>query len=102
MMFTMIHTRILLDYMLYVLDKEFSSIDYLVSNQSQAIMIYFTICNCKMCCNPYHPYFSALRSGQIGIQCEAVVKFPRLFEKYPFPILINSAMLKIADVFRVG
>ncbi|XP_059168675.1 integrator complex subunit 7-like [Physella acuta] len=44
----------------------------------------------------------ALRSGQIGIQCEAVVKFPRLFEKYPFPILINSAMLKIADVFRVG
>ncbi|CAL1526762.1 unnamed protein product [Lymnaea stagnalis] len=44
----------------------------------------------------------ALRSGQIGIQCEAVVKFPRLFEKYPFPILINSAMLKIADVFRGG
>ncbi|KAH9499613.1 Integrator complex subunit 7 [Bulinus truncatus] len=44
----------------------------------------------------------ALRSGQIGIQCEAVVKFPRLFEKYPFPILINSAMLKIADLFRGG
>uniref|UniRef100_A0A2C9JPR4 Integrator complex subunit 7 n=1 Tax=Biomphalaria glabrata TaxID=6526 RepID=A0A2C9JPR4_BIOGL len=44
----------------------------------------------------------ALRSGQIGIQCEAVVKFPRLFEKYPFPILINSAILKIADLFRGG
>ncbi|GFN82837.1 integrator complex subunit 7, partial [Plakobranchus ocellatus] len=43
-----------------------------------------------------------LRSAQIGLQCEAVVKFPRLFEKYPFPILINSAMLKVADVFRGG
>ncbi|XP_025105728.1 integrator complex subunit 7-like [Pomacea canaliculata] len=43
-----------------------------------------------------------LRSGKIGIQCEAIVKFPRLFEKYPFPILINSALLKIADVYRGG
>ncbi|KAK7492311.1 hypothetical protein BaRGS_00016408 [Batillaria attramentaria] len=43
-----------------------------------------------------------LRSGRIGVQCEAVVKFPRLFEKYPFPILINSALLKIADVYRGG
>ncbi|XP_060103067.1 integrator complex subunit 7 [Heteronotia binoei] len=43
-----------------------------------------------------------LRSGKIGEQCEAVVRFPRLFQKYPFPILINSAFLKLADVFRVG
>uniref|UniRef100_UPI00358F2660 integrator complex subunit 7 n=1 Tax=Myxine glutinosa TaxID=7769 RepID=UPI00358F2660 len=43
-----------------------------------------------------------LRSGKIGEQCEAVVRFPSLFEKYPFPILINSAFLKLADVFRVG
>uniref|UniRef100_S4RCB0 Integrator complex subunit 7 n=1 Tax=Petromyzon marinus TaxID=7757 RepID=S4RCB0_PETMA len=43
-----------------------------------------------------------LRSGKIGEQCEAVVRFPGLFEKYPFPILINSAFLKLADVFRVG
>lgn len=43
-----------------------------------------------------------LRSGKIGVQCEAVVKFPRLFEKYPFPILINSALLKIADLYRGG
>ncbi|XP_076441558.1 integrator complex subunit 7-like isoform X2 [Babylonia areolata] len=43
-----------------------------------------------------------LRSGRIGVQCEAIVKFPRLFEKYPFPILINSALLKIADVYRSG
>ncbi|GAB6026056.1 hypothetical protein CHUAL_012262 [Chamberlinius hualienensis] len=43
-----------------------------------------------------------LRSGKSGEQCEAIVRFPRLFEKYPFPILINSAFLKLGDVFRVG
>ncbi|KAJ7341105.1 hypothetical protein JRQ81_004842 [Phrynocephalus forsythii] len=43
-----------------------------------------------------------LRSGKLGEQCEAVIRFPRLFQKYPFPILINSAFLKLADVFRVG
>uniref|UniRef100_A0A8V5FSU3 Integrator complex subunit 7 N-terminal domain-containing protein n=1 Tax=Melopsittacus undulatus TaxID=13146 RepID=A0A8V5FSU3_MELUD len=39
-----------------------------------------------------------LRYGKLGEQCEAVVRFPRLFQKYPFPILINSAFLKLADV----
>nr|XP_032516905.1 integrator complex subunit 7-like [Danaus plexippus plexippus] len=43
-----------------------------------------------------------LRSGKVGEQCEAIVRFPRLFEKYPFPILINSSFLKLADVFRMG
>ncbi|KAG1652194.1 Integrator complex subunit 7 [Nymphon striatum] len=43
-----------------------------------------------------------LRSAKVGEQCEAIVRFPKLFEKYPFPILINSAFLKLADVFRVG
>ncbi|KAJ7390820.1 Integrator complex subunit 7 [Desmophyllum pertusum] len=43
-----------------------------------------------------------LRSSKTGEQCEAIVRFPSLFEKYPFPILINSALLKLADVFRVG
>ncbi|XP_071785880.1 integrator complex subunit 7-like [Asterias amurensis] len=43
-----------------------------------------------------------LRSQKVGEQCEAIVRFPRLFEKYPFPILINSAFLKLADVFRDG
>ncbi|XP_041351587.1 integrator complex subunit 7-like [Gigantopelta aegis] len=43
-----------------------------------------------------------LHSGRIDAQCEAIVKFPKLFEKYPFPILINSALLKLADVFRTG
>lgn len=46
--------------------------------------------------------FIGLRSTKIGEQCEAIVRFPRLFEKYPFPILINSSLLKLADVFRVG
>ncbi|XP_044738328.1 integrator complex subunit 7 [Chrysoperla carnea] len=44
----------------------------------------------------------SLRSGKIGEQSEAIVRFPRLFEKYPFPILINSSFLKLADVFRTG
>ncbi|XP_063990575.1 integrator complex subunit 7 [Diachasmimorpha longicaudata] len=43
-----------------------------------------------------------LRSKHNGERCEAIVRFPRLFEKYPFPILINSALLKLADVFRLG
>lgn len=43
-----------------------------------------------------------LRSSKVGEQCEAIVRFPRLFEKYPFPILINSACLKLGDVFRCG
>ncbi|KAJ8309500.1 hypothetical protein KUTeg_014374 [Tegillarca granosa] len=43
-----------------------------------------------------------LRSLKLGVQCESVVRFPRLFEKYPFPILINSAFLRLADVFRGG
>lgn len=46
--------------------------------------------------------FKGLRSGKVGEQCEAIVRFPRLFEKYPFPILINSSFLKLADIFRVG
>lgn len=47
-------------------------------------------------------FFAGLRSNKIGEQCEAIVRFPRLFEKYPFPILINSSLLKLAEVFRMG
>ena len=47
-------------------------------------------------------FIPGLRSAKPGEQCEAIVRFPRLFEKYPFPILINSAFLKLADLFRVG
>jgi integrator complex subunit 7 len=46
--------------------------------------------------------FEGLRSGKVGEQCEAIVRFPKLFEKYPFPILINASLLKLADVFRMG
>ena len=46
--------------------------------------------------------FIGLRSPKIGIQCESVVRFPSLFEKYPFPILINTAFLRLADIFRNG
>ena len=46
--------------------------------------------------------FAGLRSMKVGVQCESVVRFPRLFEKYPFPILINSAFLRLSDVFRAG
>lgn len=43
-----------------------------------------------------------LRSPKIGIQCESIVRFPSLFERYPFPILINTAFLRLADIFRNG
>ncbi|XP_036336528.1 integrator complex subunit 7 [Rhagoletis pomonella] len=43
-----------------------------------------------------------LRSTKLGVQCEAIVRFPRLFEKYPFPILINSSFLKLAEFFWNG
>ena len=41
-----------------------------------------------------------LRCGRLGEQSESIVRFPRLFAKYPFPILINSALLKLADIFK--
>jgi integrator complex subunit 7 len=47
-------------------------------------------------------HFTGLRSQNIGEQCEAIVRFPKLFEKYPFPIVINSNFLKLAEFFRVG
>lgn len=43
-----------------------------------------------------------LRSTHRGEQCEAIVRFPWLLERYPFPILVNSASLRLADVFRNG
>lgn len=45
---------------------------------------------------------SGLRSTKIGEQCEAIVRYPKIFEKYPFPILINSSFLKLAEFFRMG
>ena len=49
----------------------------------------------------YRP-FPGLHSPRIGEQCEKIVRFPRLVEKYPFPVLINSAFLRLGDVFIGG
>lgn len=43
-----------------------------------------------------------LRSLKIGEQCEAIVQLSSILEKYPFPLLVNSAFLKLADIFRAG
>lgn len=43
-----------------------------------------------------------LQSPNIGDQSEAVVRFTSLFQRYPLPILINSACLKLAEAFRCG
>ena len=45
---------------------------------------------------------AGLHSSRVGEQCEAIVKFPVLVDRFPFPILINAAFLKLADVFRNG
>lgn len=43
-----------------------------------------------------------LQSQSIGDQTEAVVRFTSLFQRYPLPILINSACLKLSEAFRYG
>ena len=44
--------------------------------------------------------YKGLTSGRLGDESQSIVKFPDLFSKHPFPILINSACLKLADLFR--
>lgn len=41
-----------------------------------------------------------LRSAHIGDECYSIVRFPDFFSKHQFPILINSACLKLAESFR--
>lgn len=43
-----------------------------------------------------------LQSQNIGEQSEAIARFTNLFQRYPLPILINSACLKLAEAFRCG
>ena len=45
---------------------------------------------------------AGLRSSNVGEQCEAIMKFPQLISQFPFPVLINTAFLKLADVFWSG
>ena len=54
---------------------------------------------------PFLSHFSpatGLRSSRVGEQCEAIVRFPVLVDRYPFPVLINAAFLKLSDLFRTG
>ncbi|KJE97273.1 hypothetical protein CAOG_07709 [Capsaspora owczarzaki ATCC 30864] len=41
-----------------------------------------------------------LRATDLGEQCEAIVGVARVLEKYPLPVIVNSALLKLADEFR--
>lgn len=43
------------------------------------------------------------RSGALGIQgsqIQALTGFIHFFEQYPYPVIINAAILKLADWFR--
>lgn len=52
--------------------------------------------------NHTHSSCPGLRSPRVGEQCEAIVRFPALVDRFPFPVLINAAFLKISDIFRTG
>ena len=41
-----------------------------------------------------------LRSSKIGEQCESIAFFARLIAQYPFAVVVNTAALKLADLFR--
>jgi integrator complex subunit 7 len=43
-----------------------------------------------------------LRSKVVGEQCESILRFEGFFERFPFPIVINSAYIKLSGVFREG
>jgi integrator complex subunit 7 len=41
-----------------------------------------------------------LRSVQVGEQCESILFFGKLLNRYPFPSIVNSSLLKLADLFH--
>lgn len=43
-----------------------------------------------------------LQSPNIGDQSEAVIRFSNLFQRYPLPIIINAACLKLSEAFKCG
>ena len=78
--------------------QQYSSIDYTSvssSSSSSASSSYNLEANVLLA-----ELDKGLRSATVGDQCEAIVRYPWLFARYPFPILINSAALKLAEVFR--
>ena len=77
--------------------QQYSSIDYtsVSSSSSSASSSYNLEANVLLA-----ELDKGLRSATVGDQCEAIVRYPWLFARYPFPILINSAALKLAEVFR--
>lgn len=36
----------------------------------------------------------------MGKQCEAILFLPKVIEKFPFPIVVNTAVLKLAVLFK--
>jgi integrator complex subunit 7 len=43
-----------------------------------------------------------LFSDNIGSQCEAIVKFTDLFDRFPLPVFVNNGFLKLAKIFQNG
>lgn len=45
---------------------------------------------------------TGLTSSNLGEQCRSIAEFPDFIKTHPFPIVINSVFLKIADLFLNG
>ena len=43
-----------------------------------------------------------LRSPNVGDQCESIIFFAKLIARYPFPIIVNTTLLKLSELFRNG
>jgi hypothetical protein len=43
-----------------------------------------------------------LLSENIGVQCECIVRFSELFDRFPLPVFVNSGFLRLAKIFQNG
>lgn len=43
---------------------------------------------------------SGLQEPEVGKQCEAILFLTKIIAKFPFPIVVNTAVLKLASVFK--
>ena len=41
-----------------------------------------------------------LRSNSVGEQCESILFFSKLLTRYPFPSIINTSFLKLAELYH--